>query len=33
MYEPHIVKPKLQKAAIEKSENMNLFAIYASVAS
>jgi len=31
MYEPHIVKPKLQRAAIRKSKNTNLFAIYASV--
>jgi len=33
MYEPHIVKPKLQRAATLKSKNTDLFAIYASVTS
>jgi len=31
MYEPHMVKPKLQRAATLKSKNTNLFAIYVSV--
>jgi len=31
MYEPHIVKLKLQRAANIKSKNANLFAIYTSV--
>jgi len=30
-YEAHIVKPMLQRAATYKSENKNLFAIYAFV--
>jgi len=33
MYESHIAKPKLQRAATLKSKNTNLFAICASVAS
>jgi len=33
MHEPHIVKPKLQRAATYKFNNTNLFAIYASVTS
>jgi len=33
MYEPHIVKPDLQRAATLKSKNTNSFAIYASVTS
>jgi len=30
-YEPHIVKPKLQRDATQKPKNTNLLAIYASV--
>jgi len=33
MYEPHIVKPKLQRGATQKSKNTHFFAIYASVTS
>ena len=33
MYEPHIVKPKLQRAATQKSGNTNLYAICTSVTS